>query len=117
MLGVGNGLPHASWAPKNQLGMPKALLGRDGAEMARNGAGSGLIKRASLGLHIGQMARSKIAIFGPEAAHMLVNNTVVQVVEKESGKMEKSEGQHGHPLSHRGPGFGSYQEGIFGPRY
>ena len=72
--------------------------------MARNGAWVGSIKRASLGLDIGQMARSKILIFGLEVAHMLVNNMVVQVVAKYSGKIEKSDRQHGHPLDHRGPG-------------
>ena len=107
MLGVGNGLPHASWAPKTKLACPRHCLAEVGLSWPGRGAWVGSIRRATLGLDMDQLARSKIPIFGPEVAHMLVNNMVVQVVEKESGKVEKSEGQHGHPLSHRGPGFGS----------
>ena len=92
--------------------MPKALFGRGGAEMARNGAWVGSIKRASLSLDMGQMARSKIPIFGPDVAHMLVNNMVVQVAAQKSGKVEKSVGQHGHPLDHRGPGRGLLVQGC-----
>ena len=80
--------------------------------MARKCGWVGSAKRSTLGLNIDQLVRSKIAIFGPEVAHMLVNNIVVQVVEKESGKMEKSEGQHGQSLDHRGPGRGLLVQGC-----
>ena len=39
MLGVGNGLPHVSWAPKINLACPRHGLAEVGAGMARKGLG------------------------------------------------------------------------------